>query len=236
MGIKRHIPNVFTACNVLSGCIGISMAFEGQLVPAALWLWTGAVFDFLDGLMARLLKSPSEFGKQLDSLADVITFGLLPSSILYQYLQTPQHDWLAHAAWALALFSALRLAKFNIDTRQTQHFIGLPTPAAGIFVSALPLIEHTYPDLFVSVADRDVLFIGVFALSFLLVSPIPMMSLKFTKGGWADNRTRIFLVIASIVLLLTFGVAGIPIIIVFYVVLSLILWTVKTVRTEAKQP
>ena len=142
----KHIPNSITCCNLLSGCISIALMCNGYAIAAGVMIFIAAVFDFCDGFAARLLKAYSPLGAQLDSLSDVISFGVAPSFIIYHYLnQVVSLDIMGFnifpfMAFFLAVFAALRLAKFNIDDRQTTSFIGLPTPAMGIFVAALPFV------------------------------------------------------------------------------------------------
>ena len=145
--MKKHIPNILTLSNLLAGCIGLVYAFNGNLVYASYAIWIAAIFDFLDGFSARMLKVSSPIGKELDSLADMVTFGVLPSVILFQMIGNQPYEYLSYGAFILALFSALRLAKFNVDTEQTTTFIGMPTPAAAFFVSGLPFWMMALPQL-----------------------------------------------------------------------------------------
>ncbi len=143
--VKKHLPNAITCANLFSGCIGIVFAFQGNLVVAAYAIFLSSIFDFFDGLASRVLNSYSFIGKDLDSLADMVSFGVLPSVIMYELLlQAPQIEGISHilnfVAFLLPVFSALRLAKFNNDTRQSGSFIGLPTPANAILIASLPLI------------------------------------------------------------------------------------------------
>lgn len=145
MGIKKHIPNSITCCNLISGCIATTFAFAGDAKMALLWIIIGAVFDFFDGMSARLLHVSSPIGKELDSLADDVTFGVAPATILFSELSVLEYpgvllgikDYIPYVAFLMAAFSALRLAKFNLDERQTTSFIGLPTPANALFWSSL---------------------------------------------------------------------------------------------------
>ncbi|MEY3679312.1 MAG: hypothetical protein RI924_1453 [Bacteroidota bacterium] len=141
--MKKHIPNTLTCLNLFSGCVGLVFAFENQLIFAAYAIGISAMLDFFDGMTARLLKAYSEIGKELDSLADVVSFGVLPSLIIYQLFKTSTsvHAYLPYLAFMIAVFSALRLAKFNVDTRQSEHFIGLPTPANALLIGSLPFIR-----------------------------------------------------------------------------------------------
>ncbi len=217
--IKKHIPNTITLANLSCGCIGIVACTKGDLVLASYMIWLAAIFDFFDGFTARLLKVSSPIGKELDSLADMVTFGVLPAFILFSLQDNlTSGGILPFASFALALFSALRLAKFNIDTRQTNGFIGMPTPAAAFFVSGL-VFWPASSSLIGSSAS--VLFISI-ALSLLLVAPIPMLALKFKDYSVKNNISRYLLVIVSIILLAILGKQSFPLIISFYLILSLL--------------
>src|ERR1700744_168703 len=149
--VKKHLPNAITCANLFSGCVGIVFAFQGNSIAAAYALFMAAIFDFFYGFASRVLQSFSRIGKDLDSLADIVSFGVLPSVILYKlFLQTPTVEgigsYLNFIAFLVPVFSALRLAKFNVDTRQAEMFIGLPTPANGILIASLPLILVQYPE------------------------------------------------------------------------------------------
>ena len=225
--MKRHIPNAITCCNLLSGCIAIVMAFYGYKL-SLLFIIIGATFDFFDGMSARLLNVASPIGKELDSLADVVTFGVAPSMIVYTNLclltcnhtGTVWHDYLPFVAFLIAAFSALRLAKFNLDERQTTSFIGLPTPANALF----------WGSLFVGVGSRIpvsnysiVAICLLIVLScWLLVAELPLFALKFKHWSWKGNEVKYIFIISCLPLLLLFKVGGIAIIIVWYVILSLL--------------
>ncbi|MBQ5506414.1 MAG: CDP-diacylglycerol--serine O-phosphatidyltransferase, partial [Prevotella sp.] len=155
MGIKKHIPNTITCCNLVSGCIATTFAFAGNPKMAMFWIIMGAVFDFFDGMVARLLKVSSPIGKELDSLADDVTFGVAPSAIVFSELFTLQYPvlqglqtYIPYCAFLIAAFSALRLAKFNLDDRQTTSFIGLPTPANALFWGSFIIGGHTFIESF----------------------------------------------------------------------------------------
>ena len=213
------------------------MAFEGQLMWAAAWIWIGAVFDFFDGFSARWLKQYSDIGKQLDSLADIITFGVLPSSMLFVYLQhQTEHPLLPFIAFLITVFSALRLAKFNIDERQTDEFIGLPTPASAIFISSLPLVESYHSAVFNAISNEYALLTVIVLLCILMVSELPMLSLKFKGWGWNNNKLRFLFIITSVVFLMTFQTFGIPIIIILYVFLSFFKWISRKAEHKNSQP
>ena len=213
------------------------MAFQGLLIWAAALIWIGAIFDFIDGFSARWLKQYSDIGKQLDSLADIVTFGVLPSSILFVYLQAEtEFLLLPYTAYLITIFSALRLAKFNVDERQAREFLGLPTPASAIFVSALPFVEYQHPSIFFIAAQGWVLLTIIALLCFLMVSSLPMLSLKFEGAGWNYNKPRFFLIITSVVFLMTFQTFGIPLIIVLYVFLSFVKWIARKTEFNNSQP
>src|ERR1700712_2095160 len=143
--VKKHLPNFIPCANLFSGCVGIVFAFQGELIVAAYAIFLSAIFDFFDGLASRVLKSYSGIGKDLDSLADMVSFGVLPAVIMYQlFLEAHQINnvstYLNFIAFLIPVFSALRLAKFNVDTRQAEHFIGMPTPANAILIASFPII------------------------------------------------------------------------------------------------
>lgn len=188
MKIVKHIPNTITCMNLVSGTGSIIFAFQGDFMAAFVLMLLAAVFDFMDGLAARTLHAYSDIGKELDSLCDAVSFGLAPSLILFNYLQqasfTP--SWLIYLTLLIAPFSALRLAKFNLDTRQTTSFIGLPTPACALFVGSLTAFASAHaPALHMALLNSWTLPIVAIALSLALISEIPMFSLKkITKGHY----------------------------------------------------
>ena len=216
--MKKHIPNTITLANLLAGCIGIVYTFNDNLVYAAYAIWIAAVFDFFDGFSARLLKVSSPIGKELDSLADMVTFGALPSFMLFKMMTEANNEVLTYAAFSLALFSALRLAKFNVDTRQATTFIGMPTPAAAFFVSGLPFWQAQYPEL----VTWQIILLITLVLSFLLVSPIRMLALKFTEYSISNNWHRYLVVILSLISFIFLGSKSLPVIITLYLIISLI--------------
>ena len=226
--MRRHIPNTITCCNLLSGCVAAMYAFEGMYPFAFVFIIAGAVFDFFDGLTARALKVSSPIGKELDSLADVITFGFAPAAMVFSWLRECADAHLdmslafamPFAAFLLVAFSALRLAKFNVDERQTSSFIGLPTPANALFWGALVLGSHdtivaqTYGWVAV------IVLIGLF--SWLLVAEIPMFSLKFKNLTWKSNRIAYTFLLVSLVLLILLGLNGLSAVIGWYIILSIL--------------
>lgn len=226
--MKKHIPNFITCLNLFSGCIGIVYAFQGELIIAAYAILLAAIFDFFDGMVARLLNAYSEIGKELDSLADVVSFGVLPSVIIYQlFLQSPQlgniSPFLNYSAFLITIFSALRLAKFNVDVRQSENFIGLPTPANAMLIASLPMILAQGNWFFSSyILNPFFLFIFSLGMSILLITEIPLISLKFKSLKLSDNLFRYILVFLTIVLVIFFKFAAVPIILIIYILLSLI--------------
>ncbi len=232
MAIRKHIPNAITCCNLFSGCIACVMAFNGSFVAALLFIVLGATFDFFDGMVARLLKVSSPLGLQMDSLADDVTFGLAPSAIVYSFMCTlplpaflsPVADLLPFYAFFIAVFSALRLARFNIDTRQKSTFIGLPTPANALFWASLVAAFGQW----IAELNAGWLFmLGLITLfSYLLVSNIPMFSLKFKSLRWRSNKIRYIFLICSIPMLFL-GIGAAVAIIAWYLVLSTVLYIRK---------
>ena len=228
MNIKKHIPNTITCCNLLSGCVAAVYAFMGVYPLAFTFIIVGAVFDFFDGLSARALKVSSPIGKELDSLADVITFGFAPAAMAFSWLRecADAHlDMLVafampFAAFLLVAFSALRLAKFNVDDRQTSSFIGLPTPANALLWGALVIGSH---DTIVANPYGWILIMALVLLfSWLLVAEIPMFSLKFKNLTWKSNRTVYIFLLISIALLIVLGVNGLSAVIGWYIILSVL--------------
>lgn len=221
MGIKKHIPNAITSLNLFAGCVALVFAMRGQLDLAAYCVVASGVFDLFDGLVARALGVSSPIGKELDSLADVVSFGVVPGAVFFQLLQiaAPGHAWLPYAGFIVTLFSALRLAKFNIDTRQSVDFIGLNTPTNAFFVVSLPFLAVYFP----AVVHSVYFLLACIALtSYLLVSETRLFSLKFDSLSWRQNREKFILIIMSIVLIGLFKFAAIPIILVLYFVFSFI--------------
>ena len=226
--MRRHIPNTITCCNLLSGCIAATYTFEGAYTIAFICIIMGAVFDFFDGLTARALKVSSPIGKELDSLADVVTFGFAPATMVFNWLRECADVHLnalpafvvPFLAFLLVAFSALRLAKFNVDERQTSSFIGLPTPANALFWGALVLGSH---DTIVSSPYGWMLVIALVVLfSWLLVAEIPMFSLKFKSLAWKANRTAYIFLLVSLVLLIFLGLNGLSAVIGWYIILSIL--------------
>jgi len=215
--MKKHIPNFITCLNLFSGCVSAYLAFKGNYEGAFGAILLSAVFDFLDGFAARLLKAYSPMGKELDSLADMVSFGLAPGAIVFSLLtETGINEWLPFLGFLIPVFSGLRLAKFNIDDRQTTSFIGLPVPANAIFWAGL---VYSFPALLLNNVWVLVLLIGVFC--FFLVSEIPMFSLKFRNIAWKENQTQYLFLIGCAAILAYFGTSAFAIIIGWYLVMSI---------------
>lgn len=244
MSLRRHVPNTITIVNLLCGSIATIFAVQGNLVMAAVFVGLGIFFDFFDGLAARALNVKSELGLQLDSLADMITSGLVPGIVMFQLFQMalPRYeatavDWEAgndllewnFHAWALigllvTAASGYRLAKFNIDDRQTDSFIGLPTPANALLIISLPLILIFQPEpALVDVILNPWFLVGLTLFSsFMLNAEIPLFALKFDNWSFADNKLRYFFLLYCLVLVVLVQFAAIPILIISYVILSMI--------------
>ena len=223
--LKKHIPNTITCLNLISGCIATFYALMGNFQLALLFIIIGAVFDFFDGMVARLLHVSSPIGKELDSLADDITFGFAPSAIVFSYLSQfsiLNSQLMPFLAFIMAAFSALRLAKFNLDERQAMGFIGLPTPANALFWGALIVGAGEWMKTapFIGANLSLVILAGVFISCYLLVSEIPMFALKFKTWGWKGNEIKYIFLLTCIPLLLLFQVSGLAAIIAWYVILS----------------
>lgn len=225
--IKKHIPNTLTCCNLISGCVATVFALGGQISIAFLFIIIGAVFDFFDGMSARMLGVSSPIGKELDSLADDVTFGVAPATMVFYVLGVldypaflePSRPVLPFFAYIMAAFSALRLAKFNLDERQAMGFIGLPTPANALFwgsflLGAASLLESSPYMIFVVLAL-------VLLCSYVMVAEIPMFALKFKHWGWHGNELRYTFLLTCIPLLLIFRMSAFAIIIAWYVILSI---------------
>ena len=218
MNIKKHIPNSITCCNLFFGILAVLSAYNGAFYHVLMFVLLSAVFDFLDGMMARLLNAYSDLGKELDSLADMISFGLLPGMIAFKMLQdTLLPGWVAYSGFLLTVFSAIRLAKFNIDERQTSSFIGLATPANALFWAGIAIQFEGQQDW-----NTYLLLPLVLLFSYLLVCEIPMFSLKFKSLAWNENKIRYIFLLGSILLLIAFQLSAISIIILWYLLLSFI--------------
>ncbi|MES2829982.1 MAG: CDP-diacylglycerol--serine O-phosphatidyltransferase [Bacteroidota bacterium] len=219
--IKKHIPNAITCANLFSGCLGIVYAFNGSLQTAAYFVLLSGVFDFFDGLAARALNVKSVIGKELDSLADMVSFGVLPGVVLFKLLSTSDYnsDYLPYLGFVITIFSALRLAKFNVDTRQTEDFIGLNTPMNTLLIVSLPFIQSDYPALIGS----TMFLLGLTAiLSWLLVSEIRIFSMKLNNLTWAQNKYKYVFLMLSVLLIIFLKFVAVPFILMLYIASSII--------------
>ena len=243
MNITQQIPNIITSLNILCGCIAILFAVSGDLITASFFVFSGIFFDFFDGLAARLLKAQSEVGLQLDSLADVITSGVAPGIIMYQMLNLSYFhqmqtltetfsldgwnlgckNYMPLIGLLIVIASAYRLAKFNVDTRQTSGFIGLPTPANTLLILSLPLIlQFQYSELAENIILNKWFLIGLTLLSCILLNAeIPLFALKFKTWDFKSNAVRYVFLILCVVLLVLLKFLAIPFIILLYILLSL---------------
>jgi len=229
--LKNIIPHVITSANLLCGCLAITQIAEGNFLVASLIVLLGAFFDFFDGLVARALNVGSELGAQLDSLADMVTFGLVPAYLAFEWLNQIDYSIYNYLAFLIAIFSAVRLAKFNIDDRQTTSFIGVPTPANALFWISIPLIYwqvendiHFIRVDFMLPAFDSFFFIisAILVFSYLLIAELPLLALKFKNLNWNSNQFRFLLIGISVVLFTLFLFAAIPFILLLYLILSII--------------
>ncbi len=219
MSTVKHIPNLFTSLNLLSGCVGIVFVTSGKLESAAYFVWTGAFFDFLDGFTAKLLKVESPVGKEHDSLADMVTFGVLPSFVIFKLLERNGPEWVSYLAFLIAIFSALRLAKFNVDTKQREVFVGLPTPANALFFTGLMFTNANY--IGNAISGYPVLLIITLIFSLLMVSPIKFIALKFSHTNWNGNEMKIVFLPGALAITLLLGIHSISLVVLWYIAISL---------------
>ncbi len=241
ISIKKNIPNAITLLNLFSGCLAVYFACTNQITLASLFAILGIFFDFFDGFFARLFNANSELGLQLDSLADMVTSGMVPGIIMFQllkqsnliadefssYITTTSNPllWLSFLGFAITLASCYRLANFNIDTRQTSSFIGLPTPANTLFIISVGLIQIYQPESLVSgLLLNTWVLLAITALScYLLNAEIPLFALKFKDWSIKNNWVRYLLIVSSIILILLFTYVGILATILLYFLLSLVI-------------
>lgn len=225
MNVLRHLPNALTSLNLLCGCLGIISLWQGSVESTVLYVLAACAFDFLDGFAARALHVNSPMGKELDSLADMVSFGLLPSLVMFRMIDVlSASSYFPYAAFSLAIFSALRLAKFNVDEKQSDAFIGLPTPANALFITSL--VYLTSPWDFIISQDLFLLVITA-AFSFLLVAPLEMFALKFKSFSWTGNKLKFTFITLSVLLLGIWQLAALPFVILFYIGLSLVKFWVR---------
>lgn len=221
--MKRHIPNFITLLNLFSGCIALVFAMQGDFLNAFIFVSLGIFFDFFDGFFARLFKVQGELGVQLDSLADMVTSGVVPGFVMFKMLSEYSSDeYLPYFGFIIVLGSCMRLAKFNIDTRQTDSFIGLPTPANALFILSLPLvIQYTEFAFVIEILTNVWVLLGISVLSaFILNAELPLFSLKIKNFSFAKYKLQIFFLILSILFLVGFKFLGVPLTILSYVLLS----------------
>lgn len=229
----KNIPNVFTCLNLLCGCIAIVSVFHGNVILVASMIFLAAIFDFMDGITARALNAFSDLGKQLDSLADMVSFGVAPGMILYSLMINRNPDEMMmndvvfgivkYFPFIVTVVAAFRLAKFNNDQRQSSSFLGLPTPAMGIFVTAFPLIiKFDQGGMNTLLSNPYFIIIISIILSVLMISEIPLFALKFKNMKWNDNKIQFIFIILSILLFAFLRFTAIPLIIFLYIILSVI--------------
>lgn len=218
MKITSHFPNFITTLNLFSGCVAVYYAFLGNFEVTFYAVLVAALFDFMDGFAARLLKAYSPMGKELDSLADVVSFGLAPGAVAFSLLeQSTFPAWVRFAGFILPVFSALRLAKFNIDVRQTESFLGMPTPANAIFWVG---ISYSFSPFLIS--HPWIIALAIVVFSGLLVAEIPMISLKFKGLSWSKNAGKYIFLAGSLILLILFRLDAFGFIILWYIANALI--------------
>ncbi|HET8828099.1 MAG TPA: CDP-diacylglycerol--serine O-phosphatidyltransferase [Pelobium sp.] len=214
--IKKHIPNALTCANLLSGCIGSIYAFNGDLKTVAFFVIISGVFDFFDGFVARMLNVKSDIGKELDSLADVVSFGFVPGIIAYKLLMLSGLGWISYAGFLITVFSALRLAKFNIDTRQTEDFIGLNTPMNTFLIISLPYLADDF-----NFISNPYFLIALIAITcYLLTSEIKLFSMKLNSLKWQPNKYKFIFVFIAVLLVAFLKFAAIPLVLVIYIFFS----------------
>ncbi|MEZ7497249.1 CDP-alcohol phosphatidyltransferase family protein [Flavobacterium sp. Arc3] len=229
MNIKKHIPNSITLLNLLCGCIAMVFVTKSEFEMAFYFVCLGIFLDFFDGFFARLLKVSGPLGLQLDSLADMVTSGLVPGYVMFFLLSNSQHEISTHfmmpyLGFIITMGSCYRLAVFNIDTRQTNSFIGLPTPANALFILSLPLVLKYSDSLIVLeiLTNQWVLLAITLFSAYILNAEIPLFSLKIKKFNLKDNTLQIVFLFFSFLLLIFFQYAGIPLVIIGYVLLSIV--------------
>ncbi|MFB9095379.1 MULTISPECIES: CDP-alcohol phosphatidyltransferase family protein [Flavobacterium] len=239
--MKRFIPNTFTMMNLLSGLLALISIFNGFYDHAFLFVCLGIFFDFWDGFLARKLNVSSELGVQLDSLADMVTSGVVPGLMMFKLLENIQLNdsnymvteetaymgFVPYLGFIVTLASCYRLAKFNIDTRQTESFIGLPTPANTLLLMSIPMIQYvdSYEWLLEALNNPYILVVIILVSAYLLNAEIPLFSLKFKKLDWENAKTQIIFLVYSSILLFVLAFTAIPVIIFSYIIFSLILNT-----------
>ncbi|MFI0427781.1 MAG: CDP-alcohol phosphatidyltransferase family protein [Flavobacterium sp.] len=245
MQIKKHIPNAITLLNLASGLLAIIAIFKGYYDEAFIFVCVGIFFDFWDGFFARKFNVSGELGLHLDSLADVVTSGVVPGLMIFKLLQDIQEDdtskyflteeyyymgFVPYLGFIITLASAYRLAKFNIDTRQTDSFIGLPTPANALFIMSIPMIQFAGThEWLVDALFNPFVLLGISLLSaYMLNAEIPLFSLKIKNFSWEKNKMQVIFLVLSVVLLFVLEFTALPVIILLYVALSVLYNAVLT--------
>ncbi len=219
MKLIKHLPNALTCCNLLCGCLGVVFCLENKNIPIAYFVWAAGIFDFFDGFAARWLKVTSPIGKELDSMADMVSFGMLPSLVMYKMLEASSANlYLPFIGFLIAVCSALRLAIFNVDETQRDSFKGLNTPANTIFITSLSFLSGS---IGIFVQQDWVLVLITVVFSFLLVSRINILAFKFKDLSWQRNKLRFTFLVFAVLLLVFLGKPAVPLIILFYIAFSL---------------
>ncbi|MBK8442706.1 MAG: CDP-diacylglycerol--serine O-phosphatidyltransferase [Sphingobacteriales bacterium] len=235
--MRQHIPNLLTLLNLMMGCLALYHIFKGDVRLSVIFIAIAAAADFADGFVARMLGVQSDLGKQLDSLADVVTFGVVPGAIIVWLLQNspqlPAASLLPFAGFVISLFSALRLAKFNIDTRQTNSFLGVPTPANTLFFVGLLGLSWSNSALADYLLNPVLLLLLTALFSYLLVSEIPIPALKFKNFSFKDNRFAYSILLSSVLYLALFGWFGLSLSIATYIIAALFIKNTPTPPTPA---
>ncbi len=237
MSIKKEIPNTLTLGNLLAGCFGIYFVMQGHILWASYCIIIALICDFLDGFLARLLHAYSDLGKELDSLADMVSFGVLPTFMLFHLVEASCGTqcsvglfgfYKPFIVFSLAIFSAYRLAKFNVDTRQSDQFIGVPTPANGIVIAALPLILEFQPEYSDYVLNFKGLLIYSVIMSYLLVCELPLMAFKFKTWDWKSNQIKFIFLVFCVAGLIFLKFVALPLLVASYILLSGVLYILNT--------
>lgn len=216
--MKKYIPNTVTCLNLFSGCIAVLFAMKGDYVGVFYCVLVSGIFDFFDGMLARLLRVKSTIGKELDSLADVVSFGFVPGILMYSMISlVTEYVYLPYIGFLITVFSALRLAKFNVDDRQAMDFIGVNTPMNTFLIVSLPFIGERFPEI---VYSLYVLLPLTLISSMLLVSELRLFSMKFSSLGWKENKFKYLFLLMSVVLLVVMKIAAVPLVFVLYLLFS----------------
>lgn len=229
----KNLPNILTCLNLLCGCLAIVSVFSGNVTLLVGMVFLAAMFDFLDGITARSLNANSDLGRELDSLADMVTFGVVPGMILYDMMVKGQAQEIIENEFLLTIlkyfpfivtvFAAYRLAKFNTERRQSETFLGLPTPAVGMLVTSFPLILRQDIWHLASIINHPFfIIITSILLSVLMISEIPMFAFKFKNRNWKDNKTQYIYLITSFILLIILQSTAVPLLFVLYITFSLV--------------